>query len=197
MIEDLIEKLSVLLEGKIPSKISVKNPEDKNERKLAEMMNQLIDFFREIHEFIIPLSRGELHDVSVQANNFLASPFKELHSRLLHLTWQAKQVAARDYGQRDDYMGDFSQEFNEMIVALDHKEKLLNSKICELENALAQIKTLRGLLPICSHCKKIRNDKGYWEFMEIYIRDHTEADFSHGICPECMERFYPEHRKKS
>jgi len=68
--------------------------------------------------------------------------------------------------------------------------------ILELRQALSEIKTLSGLLPICGSCKKIRNDKGYWEQMEIYIRDHSEADFSHGICPECAEKLYPEYYKK-
>jgi hypothetical protein len=52
---------------------------------------------------------------------------------------------------------------------------------------------LRGLLPICASCKKIRDDKGYWNQMETYIEAHSEADFSHGVCPECMERLYPEY----
>jgi hypothetical protein len=103
---------------------------------------------------------------------------------LVKTDWEGARKGRRLYGERGDQL------------PLDHKEKLLKSKINELENALAQIKTLRGLLPICSHCKKIRNDKGYWEYMEIYVRDHTEADFSHGICPECMEKFYPDHRKR-
>ena len=68
--------------------------------------------------------------------------------------------------------------------------------ILELKEALSQVKALSGLLPICSSCKKIRNDKGYWEQMEIYISDHSEADFSHGICPECAEKLYPEYYKK-
>ena len=68
--------------------------------------------------------------------------------------------------------------------------------ILELREALSKVKTLSGLLPICASCKKIRNDKGYWEQMEIYIRDRSEADFSHGICPECAEKLYPEYYKK-
>jgi hypothetical protein len=57
----------------------------------------------------------------------------------------------------------------------------------ELERASSEIKTLRGLIPICAWCKKIRNDRGAWEQLESYLRDHTEATFSHGICPECVE----------
>jgi PAS domain S-box-containing protein len=64
--------------------------------------------------------------------------------------------------------------------------------ILELEDALAQVKTLRGLLPICTNCKKIRDDRGYWNQIEVYIRDHSEAEFSHSICPECAKKLYPE-----
>ena len=61
----------------------------------------------------------------------------------------------------------------------------------ELEHALGEIKVLRGLLPICSHCKKIRDEQGKWHPVEGYIRDHSNADFSHGICPECLNKHYP------
>jgi transcriptional regulator with GAF, ATPase, and Fis domain len=61
----------------------------------------------------------------------------------------------------------------------------------ELQKALKQVKQLSGLLPICASCKKIRDDKGYWNQIESYIRDHSEAEFSHGICPECMKKLYP------
>ena len=64
--------------------------------------------------------------------------------------------------------------------------------IQELKEALSQIKTLSGLLPICSHCKKIRDDKGYWNQIESYIRDHSDAEFSHSICQECAKKYYPD-----
>jgi AmiR/NasT family two-component response regulator len=62
----------------------------------------------------------------------------------------------------------------------------------ELQDTLAKIKTLSGLLPLCSYCKKIRDDDGYWHQVEVYIRDHSEAEFSHGLCPECAKKLYPE-----
>lgn len=67
------------------------------------------------------------------------------------------------------------------------KEKIIN----DLQKALADVKALSGLLPICSSCKKIRDDKGYWNQIEVYIRDHSEADFSHGLCPDCVTKLYP------
>ncbi|MBZ0265008.1 PAS domain-containing protein [bacterium] len=63
----------------------------------------------------------------------------------------------------------------------------------ELHKAIEQVKTLRGIVPICSSCKKIRNDKGFWEMLEVYINEHTEAQFSHGVCPDCMKKLYPDY----
>ncbi|HYM77417.1 MAG TPA: PAS domain S-box protein [Candidatus Dormibacteraeota bacterium] len=65
--------------------------------------------------------------------------------------------------------------------------------IRELQEAAAKVKNLSGLLPICASCKKIRDEAGKWHHLEVYIRDHTEADFSHGICPDCRRRLYPEY----
>lgn len=62
----------------------------------------------------------------------------------------------------------------------------------DLEQALAQVKTLKGFIPICSVCRKIRNDDGYWNVLEEYVAQHTDAQLSHGICPECMASEYPE-----
>jgi len=62
----------------------------------------------------------------------------------------------------------------------------------DLERSMAKVKRLSGLLPICSHCKKVRDDKGYWNQIESYIHQHSEAEFSHGICPDCAKELYPE-----
>jgi AmiR/NasT family two-component response regulator len=62
----------------------------------------------------------------------------------------------------------------------------------ELQNTLAGVETLRGLLPICSSCKRVRDDAGYWNQLEAYIQEHSEVVFSHGLCPECGEKLYPE-----
>jgi hypothetical protein len=61
--------------------------------------------------------------------------------------------------------------------------------------ALAQVRQLSGLLPICASCKKIRDDQGYWTRIEEYITDHSEADFSHGLCPECLKKLYPDQKR--
>lgn len=80
------------------------------------------------------------------------------------------------------------RDVTERKKAEEERERL----ILELTEALAKVKTLSGLLPVCASCKRIRNDQGYWQQMEMYIREHSEADFSHGICPECAEKLYPE-----
>jgi hypothetical protein len=71
--------------------------------------------------------------------------------------------------------------------AEEERERLIK----ELQEAMASIKTLRGFLPICAHCKNIRDDQGYWRSVEEYVRAHADVDFSHGICPRCMEKHFP------
>lgn len=198
MIDKFAEALSILLQGKIPEPIDLAEITDKDTRDLANKLNQLIAFMQEIQDFIIPLSKGELSEIKMSPNNFLGSSFKEMHGRLLHLTWQASQVANGDYSQRVDFMGDFSEAFNSMIISLDNNEKMLKNKINELEQALSHIKKLEGILPICSNCKKIRLEgtdakkQDSWVQIESYISEKTEAQFSHGICPECMKKLYPD-----
>jgi sigma-B regulation protein RsbU (phosphoserine phosphatase) len=75
-------------------------------------------------------------------------------------------------------------------------ERSLRQKNKELSEALAQVKQLKGLLPICMFCKKIRNDENYWQKVEEYLVEHTGADFSHSICPECLEKHYSKYVKK-
>ena len=78
------------------------------------------------------------------------------------------------------------------IYARTRIEKEREGIIVKLQNALSEIKTLGGLLPICSHCKKIRDDKGYWNQIESYIQERSEAKFSHSICQECADKYYPD-----
>lgn len=91
------------------------------------------------------------------------------------------------------------KEMNKRLVAekglndyKDGLEELVEKRTGELREAMSKIKILSGFLPICASCKKIRDDKGSWSQIESYVRDHSEAEFSHGICPECAEKLYPE-----
>jgi hypothetical protein len=78
------------------------------------------------------------------------------------------------------------------LALLHHRETRDRERLIQqLQEALAQVKTLRGLLPICASCKKVRDDRGYWSQIETYIGNHSEAEFTHGICPECAKKLYP------
>jgi phosphoserine phosphatase RsbU/P len=117
---------------------------------------------------IMLTSKGEKADIvaglDAGANDYLSKPF------------DAGELRARvEVGRR-------------MI----EMQNALASKVEELRQAFDQIKTLRGIVPICANCKKIRDDQGYWNQVEVYVRNHTEATFSHGLCPECVKKLYPE-----
>jgi len=200
MMNEACQKLNTLLAGKVPELIPTEHLADTDERRLAQLLNELFAYLHEVQQFIIPLSQGNLEQIEpLRRGNFLGSPFKELHSRLLHLTWQANQVAQGDYSQRIDFMGDFSKAFNCMISSLDRHERELRGKITELEDVLARITQLEGILPICSHCKRIRLEgadpyqQESWVAIEYYISTKTQAMFSHGICPECLQRYYADN----
>jgi PAS domain S-box-containing protein len=89
--------------------------------------------------------------------------------------------AAPDFDQRLIYS--VARDVTERRQAAEERERLLE----ELQSALAEVKTLQEILPICSYCKKIRNDENYWETVEAYLSAHTNAKFSHSICPHCYE----------
>ncbi len=74
---------------------------------------------------------------------------------------------------------------------LEEREQLIS----RLQEALSQVKQLSGMLPICASCKKIRDDRGYWQQIESYIRDHSEAEFTHGLCPDCATKLYGKYVK--
>ncbi|MDW7712289.1 MAG: PAS domain-containing protein [Deferrisomatales bacterium] len=76
------------------------------------------------------------------------------------------------------------------------REEEREALVAQLQEALAQAKLLSGLLPICASCKSIRDDQGYWNQIETYIRERSDAEFTHGICPECAERLYPRWAKR-
>ena len=83
-----------------------------------------------------------------------------------------------------------TSEYADQLVTAGEERQAL---VTELESALAQVRTLQGFLPICSECKKIRDDEGYWKEVELYISEHTDSVFSHGICPDCAHELYGEY----
>jgi len=120
------------------------------------------------------------------------SPVHEIEYRMLckdgKYKWildRAKIVKFNSRGQPVRMSGTHT-DFTEKKRAEAEREKLLN----ELQNALREIKKLSGMLPICASCKKIRDDKGYWNKIEEYIETHSDASFTHGLCPECRDKIY-------
>ncbi|MBN1867738.1 response regulator [Candidatus Sumerlaeota bacterium] len=111
---------------------------------------------------------------------------------------QALKMGAADYISKGRISADGlcrivyrAIEKRSLLRNLHEEQQEKDQLIVELKEALAQVKRLSGLLPICSNCKKVRDDKGYWQQVEVYIGEHSEADFSHGFCPDCMKALYP------
>jgi PAS domain S-box-containing protein len=111
---------------------------------------------------------GELVEVSLSM-----SPIRNSDGQIVGISTIAHDIAERKKAERE-------------------REGLVS----ELQKAMAEVKTLSGLLPICAHCKKVRDDKGYWNQIEIYVRERSNANFTHSVCPECAKRHYPEFYKE-
>lgn len=95
------------------------------------------------------------------------------------------------FTQRDLEMATTFGEMASVALRERRAEEQRQELIAQLQKALSEVRKLSGILPICAHCKKIRDDAGYWQQVEAYIQSHSEAYFSHGICPECREKLYP------
>jgi phosphoserine phosphatase RsbU/P len=100
------------------------------------------------------------------------------------------KAGANDYLTRPFKTGELIARVEVGRRMVEMQDTLVN-KLEELRKAISEIKTLRGMLPICARCKKIRDDKGYWNQIEVYIHNHTDAEFSHGLCPDCIKVLYP------
>ena len=179
----LDEQLIRLLRGETARTVECVDGLDPVLQGLCETVNRFVVSYNEAHDFIRSLAEGDLEAPS-PPHNLLASPFKQLQANLLHLTWQTGQIAAGDYSQRVHFMGAFSTAFNSMVEALEAKRRTETL----LRETQARVKHLEGIIPICMYCKKIRDDQASWQQMEQYISEHSEALFSHSICPECHEK---------
>jgi PAS domain S-box-containing protein len=156
----------------------------------AEFMERKVDYSRTVHPEDLARVAKEVETYSGEANRqtFTHAPY-----RIITSSGEIKWISDKTHIRRNPN-GNIThyQGIVEDITALKKSEEERERLIKELKQALAQVKKLSGLVPICAFCKKIRDDKGFWQEVEEYIRTHSEADFSHGICPECKKRLYPE-----
>jgi len=107
--------------------------------------------------------------------------------------WQlTSKIPLRDSNGNITGLVGIGHDITERKKAEEEREKIIS----ELREALAKVNTLSGLIPICANCKKIRDDKGYWSDVELYISKHSTAEFSHGLCNDCMKKLYPEQYKR-
>ena len=142
--------------------------------------------------------------VELSVYDFVAADRRDIDQRFQNILSMEGSVASeRQYRRKDGALLDvwvsvnvisyrgrkvmctIARDITERKRAGEEREKLIG----ELTEALNNIKTLRGLIPICASCKKIRDDQGYWQQVEVYVRDRSEAEFSHGLCPDCVKEF--------
>lgn len=109
---------------------------------------------------------------------------------------EERQQVEEDLQKAHDFLEQRVAERTENLIkinaALEQEIAERKKAEAELQKALDEVKTLRGIIPICSYCKKIRDDQGYWSKVEAYVSQRTDAEFSHGICPHCIKRYFPE-----
>ena len=108
------------------------------------------------------------------------------------LAIRAVQEGAQDYLVKGSIHHQVLVRSIRYAIERKHMEQEQKRLIKELKEALGNVKTLSGLLPICAGCKKIRDDKGYWHQVEMFISEHTDAIFTHGLCPDCAGKMYPD-----
>ena len=153
-----------------------------------EVVGKTIDQLKWVHEKDVQRV-AVLRDEMMKSHNT-----SNIHTNLIYrkdgsiIVCQWYNSALLD--EKGELISVYSQVMNitKRKLVEEEREKL----IAELKDAMSKIKTLSGLLPICSSCKKIRDDKGYWNQIEQYISEHSKAEFTHGICPECCKKLYPD-----
>ena len=123
-------------------------------------------------------------------DEYTCEPQKEYDGKFYHFIVTAKPL----FDENKELLGII--EYFQDITELKRIENIKTNLIENLESSLKEVNLLSGFIPICASCKKIRNDKGFWDQIEKYITEHSQAKFSHGICPDCAQKLYPEYYKE-
>ncbi len=140
---------------------------------------------RKILDFIDQTIKNDYRFETADLKKFDLPELREMFS-LAMLRVDAREINLRDLIKTLD------EKVEERTKELEKKNRQLEIANLELYKSLEKVKLLSGLLPICASCKKIRDDQGYWLQVEEYISDHSEAIFSHGLCPDCLKKLYPD-----
>ena len=188
-------------------------------KELEKRSRSLIDDWKPIRERILSMRSAGTRDEAVRLiMEEGASHVNNIENSLLELTSYARNKS-KTFLQRADIIHERSQllmllfsvigiflsliiaattirRFNYFMERYREAEEEQERLILELQKALTEVKTLSGFLPICASCKMIRDDAGYWNQIESYIKTHSNVEFSHSLCPECAEKLYPKLTKK-
>ena len=146
-----------------------------------------------------------------EADHFITKPYNEdfllSHIQYVLVNKELRKKSFAEMGIEIFFAGQKHFVTSDRMQILDllfstyeavlHKNNELEKTNQKLKRSLETIQRLKGLIPICSHCKKIRNDDGYWQQLEVYIREHSDAEFTHGLCPDCESQFYSKFMEKS
>jgi PAS domain S-box-containing protein len=160
--------------------------EELNEKGAHDLVH-----YRKADGTTLPLEDCEMHTVILSGKNYASvdEVFVRKDGTVFPISvvtspiWEEGKIVAAVTAFRDiSRQKELEQERSQLILAY--------------EDALSNIKTLKGLVPICASCKKIRDDKGYWNYLEVFIQERTGAEFSHGICPDCATKLYPDYIKE-
>lgn len=160
---------------------------------------------------LIDINQSMLALIGAKANHVIGLPIREVLKpwqdlvEVFHAETNLQTEIAIEQRQFDLLIGPLTKRRGELrgrlivLHEITHRKALEAEReklILTLQEALSQVKRLSGLLPICASCKKIRDDSGYWHDVTVYVRDHSEAEFSHGICPDCKQALYAEYAQK-
>lgn len=152
-----------------------------------------------------------LRGLECEADHFITKPYNEdfllSHIQYVLVNKELRRNSVAEMGIEIFFAGQKRFITSDRMQILDllfstyeavlHKNNELERINLELKNSIEMIQKLKGLIPICSHCKKIRNDNGYWQQLEVFIREHSDAEFTHGLCPDCENEIYTKFLDKT
>ncbi len=201
-IETAKREINALLEGGVSESGlyvgPLTEPEPRTQtNEISSLMTEFELIARQRYEQWAKAGRGTVLDEQFD------TAFREIMSRSRELEVQIEDITARKNAKSHRLLYTVYVIWIAMVViaitsilVLELRRKRSREEreylIVELQDAVTKVKTLSGMMPICASCKKVRDDKGYWQQIEDYLHDHSEAEFSHGICPECAQKLYPD-----